>query len=159
MAPTAEPRSRGRSKPLLVVGALGAIVFAVLATALVVRGHHPSRTPLCRGLESDVAGLGQIQWENGITKTDGTWGSALTDGVTRADPTSRQAIATAVNADSAGFEAMVADLDPSSRAQFERLRLAAVHPDDASARPGDPSTTQAIAAVRRLATASGCTLL
>jgi len=153
------PNSSGRSKPLLVIGALMAIVFAVLVTALLVGGRHPTQSPLCKGLDTNVAGLGAIQWDNGITQTKGTWASALTDGVTRADPTSRQAIAAAVNADSVGFEAMVADLDSSSRAYFEHLRLAAAHPDDTSAQPDDPSTTQAIAAVRQLATTSRCNLL
>ena len=107
--------------------------------------------PVCKDLNRQVVGLTEIRWANGTTASGGQWISALTDGVQYANPASRRMVATTVAADSSGFSAIVAQLDPETRAQFERLRLAATHPDDPSARPGDPDTEHALSVARSLA--------
>ena len=137
-----------------IVGLVAASLLVVLAYVWfrgVADTGQAKATPVCNALESQVAGLKEIRWANG-TASGGQWISALTDGVQYANPASRRAVANTVAADSSGFVAIAAQLDPETRAQFERFRLAATHPDDPSARPGDPDTEHALSVARSLAT-------
>jgi hypothetical protein len=143
------------------IGGVAAVLVAVVLVISAAIGlrlvRSPEPDPLCAGLGGRVAGLDIVRWDNGFGASGPSWLAALTNGVAHGDAATRQAIAATVAADAAGFEQMVAGLGPTDRAAFDRLRLAATHPDQV-APADDPEIASAIATVRSLA-GSRCNLV
>lgn len=139
-----------------VVAVLVAVVLVIAAAVGLRLVTSPEPDALCVGLGGRVFGLEIIRWDNGFSESGPSWLAALTNGVAHGDAATRQDIAATVAADAAGYEKMVAGLGPTDRAAFDRLRLAATHPDQV-APADDPEIASAIASVRSLA-GSRCNL-
>lgn len=135
---------------LLGTGALVLVLVVAIAAALVVVRREPVERARCRGLGRGVAGLAVITGANGFSQSGPSWYAALTEDGLQASPASRQDIAAAVAADTAGYRQVVEGMDGPDRAELDLLRSIAVDPL-ATARRTDPDTRQALAAVHRLA--------
>lgn len=108
------------------------------------------RSDLCAALAEDVAGVGVIRWDNGITSSGAWWIQVLgRDGLQEADSTSRRRIAHGVAADARGFAAVRSASPANLRPELDRLRALALDPSRAAEQADDPGVERDIATVAR----------
>ena len=142
------PRTR---PPLHRLGVL--VVASTLALAACAPGTD-GPAGFCGWIGIDVDGLGHIVAEDG-TQWVGTWYHVLAEGITHANPTSRDAIADAVAADTAGFERLRNEAPEPVRPALDRLLALLQDPTEAQARATDPDVQQDV----DLIDAQGCDFL
>lgn len=103
---------------------------------------------LCDALAAPVPGIGEITWDNGITRQEANWATLLDSGILDSDEASRSAAADAVESDAEGFERVLDAAPESLRPDLERLRIVLVKPDEIEVRRGDPLVVDSVRAVR-----------
>jgi hypothetical protein len=108
----------------------------------------------CGWIGTDVNGLGHIVAEDG-TRWVGTWYHAFAEGVTDADESSRDAIASAVAADTDGFERLHREAPEQVRPALDRLFALLQDPTEAQTRATDVNVRQDV----DLIDAQGCDFL
>lgn len=115
----------GLRKRIVIELVVSLLVVAGIVGAVVVKRHNDGLPKVCAALDSPVNGLDQFGWDNGLTKSSGSWGQALTDGVLYAQRSDRPRIAATVRADSDGFATLVESAPVSLRSAMNRQRALA----------------------------------
>lgn len=136
-------RVRGR-RAANITGSLVIVVAVVAAVwgagAWVVGRLDQSGPPaVCRALAANVDNLHGFAWDNGYTASGSEWGSVLTDGVESAERSERPSIATAVRADTEGYERLLHEVPTHLRSAVARLHTLVVYPERAYEHRADAS--------------------
>lgn len=130
----------------------------VMTTTLALVACVPASTDgpagFCGWIGAEVNGMGHIVTGDG-TQWVGTWYHVFAEGVTDADSASRDAIATAVATDTAGFERLRAEANKQTRPALDRLHALLLDPTEAKVRANDPDVRQEV----KLIDAQGCDFL
>ncbi len=109
----------------------------------------------CGAIGIDVVGLDSIVSEDG-RRSVATWVHVFVEGVTDADEASRQAIATAVRSDEAGFDRVRDEAVEELRPALDRLYELVQDPEAAQAARDTPEVQAGVDLVRRFAGPGGC---
>jgi hypothetical protein len=122
------------------------VVVAVAVVASIVGACVPSSKEVCDALRATPEGLEEVTSQGGEAVDRASWFTVLTTGVLAADPASRDEVAAAVAADTAGFDRIVAAA-PEVEVELRLLRDLAADAATGATMSSAPDTVQAAAVV------------